>query len=115
MKCAAIVLLSFVGSDLSICVTDALLQPVRELEHTTHWREDIKDGDSKGSVIYTPCKEGEQGARKCDLDDLPSKQVSSVLALCCTGFHREGAPRIYVKLSKMHVLPTLATYVYTYS
>lgn len=64
----------FSGSDLDICVTDALLQPVRELEQATHWKATTRNGDVS-SVLYTPCAQEEQGARKCSLDDLPSEQV----------------------------------------
>lgn len=68
-----------VGSDLAICVTDALLQPVRELEQTTHWKAvpveaTVEDGGIS-SIVYTPCAEQEQSAKKCSLEDLPPQQV----------------------------------------
>lgn len=64
----------FVGSDLSTCVTDALLQPVRELEQVTHWKVTAAD-DDPCSTVYTPCLGDEQGVKKCSLDELPLQQV----------------------------------------
>lgn len=65
---------------MAICVTDALLQPVRELEQATHWKAGAttEDGDAS-SIMFTPCAEQEQDARKCLLDDLPSQQVYMVI------------------------------------
>ena len=71
----------FTGSDLATCVTDALLQPVRELEQATHWKMHTATEESgTSSIIYTPCSEKEQGARKYSLDDIPPLQVSWFLA-----------------------------------
>ena len=55
-----------------VCVTDALLQPIRELEHATYWKTHSSD---TGSVFYTPCKEENEGSRHCTLLDLPPHQV----------------------------------------
>lgn len=70
------------GSDLAICVTDALLEPVRELEEATHWK--AVTGETEDHHTYTPCSEEEQGARKCSLGDLPSLQVCTQRAYLCT-------------------------------
>lgn len=68
--------LVLLGSDLSICVTDALLQPIRELEHATHWKI---QSDNMEFLSYTPCKEGDEESRKCTLKDLPPHQVQKNL------------------------------------
>lgn len=70
-----------------MCVTDALLQPVRELEQATHWRT-IKGettGEDEDSVMYVPCEQpcggdeqpcgDEQGVKECSLHELPPHQV----------------------------------------
>lgn len=62
----------FIGSDLSVCVTDALLQPIRELEHATHWRPQSNSSDS---LLYTPCKKEDEGSIEHRLLDLPPFQV----------------------------------------
>lgn len=61
-----------VGSDLAVCITDALLQPIRELEHATCWKT---QSSNMGSVFYTPGKEEDEGLRHCTLIDLPPHQV----------------------------------------
>lgn len=65
------------GSDLSIAVMDALLQPIRDLEQTTHWRMDKAGPGGSGPehVVYMPCEEGTPGAVQQALEDLPANQV----------------------------------------
>jgi len=57
------------GSDLSTCIADALLEPVRHLQHTAFW----KWSDDKSSL--RPSSEGEEGAVKLRLQNLPKDKV----------------------------------------
>lgn len=62
-----------------MCVADALLEPVRELDKATYWKVTMKQkgcGDDSLRKVYTPCKQGEQGAGEYALEDLPPIQVS---------------------------------------
>ena len=83
-----------VGSDLAVCVTDALLQPVREMEQATHWRTvKVETIGREDSVMYIPCgaEEGvnvpcegdEQGVKECSLHELPPHQVRTVCMYVC--------------------------------
>ncbi|EYE98175.1 AAA family ATPase VPS4 [Aspergillus ruber CBS 135680] len=46
------------GSDISIAVQDALMQPIRKIQTATHYKKVILDGAEK----VTPCSPGDQGA-----------------------------------------------------
>ena len=56
------------GSDMSNCITDALLEPVRELEHATCWRPVGRDQ-------YCPCDSTHPKALCQILADIPPQQV----------------------------------------
>ncbi|OBT51706.1 hypothetical protein VE04_05878 [Pseudogymnoascus sp. 24MN13] len=46
------------GSDISVAVQDALMQPVRKIQMSTHYKKVDVDGAEK----LTPCSPGDQGA-----------------------------------------------------
>ncbi|KAJ7387901.1 hypothetical protein OS493_001251 [Desmophyllum pertusum] len=58
----------FSGSDLSNCTSDAMFEPVRELENTTHWKltEDL---------FYVPCPESDDDCINSSMKDLPSEKI----------------------------------------
>lgn len=58
----------FSGSDLSNCTSDAMFEPVRELEHNAHWKLDK-------NLFYSPCSEREDDCIHSLLIDLPSDKV----------------------------------------
>lgn len=66
----------FSGSDLSIMVRDALMEPVRRLQQATHFRR-MRGVDPQGRMVddlWEPCSPGAQGAEKKTLMDVePSK------------------------------------------
>lgn len=55
----------FSGSDLSNCTSDAMFEPVRELEHNTHWKLDKSKiaSSTKKKLIYKALA-GEAGPGK---------------------------------------------------
>eukprot|EP00112_Aurelia_sp_Birch-Aquarium-sp1_P005435 Seg1617.10 transcript_id=Seg1617.10/GoldUCD/mRNA.D3Y31 product="Vacuolar protein sorting-associated protein 4A" protein_id=Seg1617.10/GoldUCD/D3Y31 len=58
------------GSDLSTCVSDALFEPVRELESSVFWK-----WNSDGRTV-SPCRENEDGAVKIRFESIPADQVN---------------------------------------
>eukprot|EP00731_Ephydatia_muelleri_P017833 Em0010g931a len=56
------------GSDMTNCIADALLEPVRELEYATHWRPVEQDQ-------YCPCESTHTEALCWTLSDIPPQQV----------------------------------------
>ena len=59
------------GSDISAIVQDALMEPVRTLQHATHFKkvynkqEQKQDGDNDNDYIWLPCSSGDpQGIKK---------------------------------------------------
>ncbi|KAF2400058.1 vacuolar protein sorting-associated protein 4 [Trichodelitschia bisporula] len=59
------------GSDISIAVQDALMQPVRKIQTATHYKEVIVDGKSK----LTPCSPGDAGAMEMDWTQVDSERL----------------------------------------
>ncbi|KAK3747046.1 hypothetical protein QZH41_017817 [Actinostola sp. cb2023] len=51
------------GSDLANCISDALFEPIRELQHARYWKHS-KEG------LYEPCSEKDSGASEGSLSDL---------------------------------------------
>lgn len=49
----------FTGSDISIVVQDALMQPVRKIQTATHYKYVV---DKEGRQRVTPCSPGDKGA-----------------------------------------------------
>ncbi|CAH3108675.1 unnamed protein product, partial [Pocillopora meandrina] len=58
----------FSGSDLSNCTSDAMFEPLRELENTSRWKMN-KD------LFYVPCSEIEEDVIHSSMRDLPSQKI----------------------------------------
>jgi vacuolar protein-sorting-associated protein 4 len=64
------------GSDISIVVNDALMEPLREMETATHWKEATLDTNGGSSApIFVPCSGEELGARQMSLEQIPIDRV----------------------------------------
>lgn len=59
------------GSDISIAVQDALMQPVRLIQTATHYKKVTVDGMEK----LTPCSPGDKGATEMSWTDIESDQL----------------------------------------
>ncbi|GAM89335.1 hypothetical protein ANO11243_073720 [Dothideomycetidae sp. 11243] len=59
------------GSDISIAVQDALMQPVRKIQTATHYKKVTVDGEEK----LTPCSPGDQGAMEMTWVDVSTEQL----------------------------------------
>ena len=59
------------GSDISIAVQDALMQPVRKIQTATHYKRVMVDGQEK----LTPCSPGDQGATELSWTDVDSDKL----------------------------------------
>ena len=60
------------GSDISIAVQDALMQPVRKIQTATHYKR-VVDGEGKEKL--TPCSPGDQGAMEMSWTEVESDQL----------------------------------------
>ncbi|KAI9822105.1 MAG: Vacuolar protein sorting-associated protein 4 [Thelocarpon impressellum] len=59
------------GSDISIAVQDALMQPVRKIQTATHYKKVQVDGEEK----VTPCSPGDTGATEMTWTDIDSDKL----------------------------------------
>ncbi|KAI3488064.1 hypothetical protein L1887_47942 [Cichorium endivia] len=59
------------GSDISIAVQDALMQPVRKIQTATHYKKVEVDGMEK----LTPCSPGDAGALEMSWVDVDTEQL----------------------------------------
>ncbi|GME66460.1 Vacuolar sorting ATPAse protein [Neofusicoccum parvum] len=59
------------GSDISIAVQDALMQPVRKIQTATHYKKVTVDGQEK----LTPCSPGDAGAMEMQWTDVDSEAL----------------------------------------
>ncbi|KIV82483.1 hypothetical protein PV11_04592 [Exophiala sideris] len=59
------------GSDISIAVQDALMQPVRKIQTATHYKKVVVEGEEK----LTPCSPGDEGAMEMTWVDIDSHQL----------------------------------------
>ena len=59
------------GSDISIVVQDALMQPVRKIQQATHFHAVMVDGERK----LTPCSPGEADAIEMTWDDITPEEL----------------------------------------
>lgn len=64
----------FSGSDVSVVVRDALMEPVRICQSATHFRK-IPDPEKAGNWMYEPCSPGEKDAEELTLMDVPSDKL----------------------------------------
>jgi len=71
------------GADISVLVRDALMEPVREMQQATHFRQE-RDG------TWAPCAPGAQGARRMALMEVPAAMLKTPLV---TAAHFERAVR----------------------
>ena len=59
------------GSDISIAVQDALMQPVRKIQTATHYKKVLVDGVEK----LTPCSPGDKGALEMTWNEVETEQL----------------------------------------
>ncbi|KAK2738823.1 Vacuolar protein sorting-associated protein 4 [Onygenales sp. PD_40] len=59
------------GSDISVVVQDALMQPIRKIQTATHYKKVLVDGNEK----VTPCSPGDQGAMEMSWVDVDSDKL----------------------------------------
>ncbi|TVY41891.1 Vacuolar protein sorting-associated protein [Lachnellula occidentalis] len=59
------------GSDISIAVQDALMQPVRLIQMATHYKKVMDDGQEK----LTPCSPGDDGAMEMSWTEVDSDKL----------------------------------------
>ncbi|KAK3306089.1 P-loop containing nucleoside triphosphate hydrolase protein [Chaetomium strumarium] len=59
------------GSDISIVVQDALMQPVRKIQQATHFKKVMKDGKE----MLTPCSPGDPQAIEMTWESVPSEEL----------------------------------------
>jgi vacuolar protein-sorting-associated protein 4 len=64
------------GSDISIVVRDALMQPVRKVIRATHFKH-VKDPTSNSEELtkWTPCSSGDPSAVEMSWSDIESDQL----------------------------------------
>ncbi|KAJ5468039.1 Vacuolar sorting ATPase Vps4 [Penicillium sp. IBT 31633x] len=59
------------GSDISIAVQDALMQPIRKIQGATHYKKVLVDGVEK----LTPCSPGDAGAAEMSWLDVDAEKL----------------------------------------
>jgi len=59
------------GSDISIVVRDALMQPIRKVISATHFKRVTEDGKKK----WTPCSPGDPDAEEMSWSDIESDEL----------------------------------------
>ncbi|KAJ5174816.1 Vacuolar protein sorting-associated protein 4 [Penicillium canariense] len=59
------------GSDISIAVQDALMQPIRKIQTATHYKKVTVDGAEK----FTPCSPGDAGATEMTWLSIEAEQL----------------------------------------
>ncbi|TFK71709.1 AAA-domain-containing protein [Pluteus cervinus] len=62
------------GSDISIIVRDALMQPVRKVNTATHFKR-VADPDTGSLTKWTPCSPGDPGAEERTWADIESDEL----------------------------------------
>lgn len=64
------------GSDISILVRDALMQPVRKVISATHFKQMPSDSEEKPDAIkWTPCSPGDPDAVEKTWSDIESDEL----------------------------------------
>lgn len=68
------------GSDISIAVQDALMQPVRKIQTATHYKPvtvAVQDEEGKKTEVekLTPCSPGDKGAREMNWTEVDSEKL----------------------------------------
>ncbi|KAJ5094462.1 vacuolar protein sorting-associated protein 4 [Penicillium angulare] len=59
------------GSDISIAVQDALMQPIRKIQTATHYKKVVVEGEEK----LTPCSPGDAGAMEMNWLSVEAEQL----------------------------------------
>lgn len=59
------------GSDISIAVQDALMQPIRKIQTATHYKKVTFEGEEK----LTPCSPGDSGAMEMTWLSVDAEQL----------------------------------------
>ncbi|KAJ5795663.1 uncharacterized protein N7518_004203 [Penicillium psychrosexuale] len=59
------------GSDITICVQDALMQPIRKIQGATHYKKVLDEGVEK----VTPCSPGDEGAVEMSWLDIDADKL----------------------------------------
>jgi len=59
------------GSDISIAVQDALMQPIRKIQTATHYKKVAVDGVEK----LTPCSPGDYGAAEMSWTEIEADKL----------------------------------------
>ncbi|KAF8465954.1 P-loop containing nucleoside triphosphate hydrolase protein [Kalaharituber pfeilii] len=62
----------YTGSDISIAVQDALMQPVRKIQTATHYKR-VKRVD--GKIGWIPCSPGDEGAREMSWTEVSGDEL----------------------------------------
>lgn len=65
----------FSGSDISILVRDAMMQPVRLLQSATHFKRVIIAGAKESRVVMTPCSPGDPNAVEMTWENVSADQL----------------------------------------
>ncbi|KAL0250999.1 hypothetical protein GEMRC1_000213 [Eukaryota sp. GEM-RC1] len=65
----------FSGSDVNIIVRDALYQPVRSLQSSTHFKKATAPSDSEEAFVWIPCTPSESEAVEMKLMDIEPTRV----------------------------------------
>ncbi|KAI3382827.1 hypothetical protein SNEBB_011374 [Seison nebaliae] len=75
------------GSDLNSVVNDALMQPVRKVQGSTHFKKvkKIRDAKQGEEELYTPCSSGDPQAIKMTWVDIPDNKLFETL-ICYKDF-----------------------------
>lgn len=65
------------GSDISIAVQDALMQPVRKIQTATHYKKVMVDAEEGGGKVekLTPCSPGDKGAVEMNWTEVDSEKL----------------------------------------
>lgn len=66
------------GADIATVVRDALMQPVRKVQSSTHFKQIVapdRDDASKNRTYLTPCSPGDPGAREMRWTDLEGDEL----------------------------------------
>eukprot|EP00475_Leptophrys_vorax_P033941 TRINITY_DN541_c0_g1_i1.p1 TRINITY_DN541_c0_g1~~TRINITY_DN541_c0_g1_i1.p1 ORF type:complete len:449 (-),score=149.24 TRINITY_DN541_c0_g1_i1:56-1348(-) len=67
----------FSGSDISVVVRDALMEPVRRMSTATHFKRIPNPDGSDPPQVYVPCKPGDRGAERISLMDIDGNMLGT--------------------------------------
>jgi vacuolar protein-sorting-associated protein 4 len=67
----------FSGSDISVVVRDALMEPVRRMSTATHFKRIANPDGSDPPQVYVPCRPGDRGAEQISLMDIDGNMLGT--------------------------------------